>query len=393
MMKFYYPLLMLFCWISLNNPLTAATLKTTVDDWQIVGPTQETTSPYNYYFYKLLQINASADRYASIIEVSVQSDANSYYVQGTYRIRVDKYEGTPNRFDGLEIQCSSGNPAAATFYIYNDALWVRSNYKWGNIYYRTDAQFGQNPLNMAPFGKTLTAPAGYATTTANGSIKCDFDNNKYTPLPVLDIVNGNATFYNKIWLVPNGQVGMGLGDQFAYDSTSQPHYGFQWTQDSWTTSGPTYWLSSYGGLKFFTGGTPKMVVTGSGNVGIGTTNPQAKLAVNGEIFGTRVKVTQAGWADFVFDEGYKLPGLAEVENYIKNNKHLPEIPSAAEVEKEGLDVGEMNKRLLQKVEELTLYIIQQDKSISELQEVSKEQNELLIKFQLEIDRLRTKLPR
>lgn len=125
------------------------------------------------------------------------------------------------------------------------------------------------------------------------------------------------------------------------------------------------------------GGTKSLLyVRADGNVGIGTTNPQAKLAVNGEIFSKRVKVTQEVWADFVFDEGYRLPGLSEVENYIKNNKHLPEIPSAAEVEKEGLDVGEMNRRLLQKVEELTLYLIDQQKQITALQE----QNKTLLKF-------------
>jgi hypothetical protein len=114
---------------------------------------------------------------------------------------------------------------------------------------------------------------------------------------------------------------------------------------------------------------PWMVFRPNGNIGIGTTEPGSyKLAVEGTIGARRVKVTQGTWADFVFQPDYKLPALSEVEQYINANQHLPEIPSAAEVEKEGLDLGEMNKKLLQKVEELTLYLIEQQKTIKALQE-------------------------
>lgn len=105
-----------------------------------------------------------------------------------------------------------------------------------------------------------------------------------------------------------------------------------------------------------------------GSVGIGTMSTGIhKLAVEGSIGARRVKVNPTGWADFVFEPGYELRGLNEVEDYIKINKHLPEIPSASEVEQEGLDIGEMNKKLLQKVEELTLYVIEQQKQIKQLQ--------------------------
>jgi len=119
--------------------------------------------------------------------------------------------------------------------------------------------------------------------------------------------------------------------------------------------------------------TEVLTLTSAGTIGIGTTSTGIhKLAVDGSIGARKVKVNQTGWADFVFHPDYELPSLQEVEKYIKANQHLPEIPSAAEVEKEGLDLGEMDKKLLRKIEELTLYIIKQQKGIDEaLQRVNK----------------------
>ncbi|SEN89446.1 hypothetical protein SAMN04488505_11468 [Chitinophaga rupis] len=128
----------IMCFVCLSSSFAA--VKTVDDGWQVLGPTETAASPNDFYFYKLIQINAVAHKYASIIEVSVQADANFYNMQGSYVIRIDKYN-TSTRFDGLELQCTSGNPSAAIFYIFNDAVWVRSPNKWGNIYYRTSADF------------------------------------------------------------------------------------------------------------------------------------------------------------------------------------------------------------------------------------------------------------
>lgn len=108
-------------------------------------------------------------------------------------------------------------------------------------------------------------------------------------------------------------------------------------------------------------------VNSSGNVGIGTTSPSEKLAVNGNISSKKSIVTQTGWSDYVFNDDYKLKSLSQVEKYIKNNKHLPEIPSAKEVEEKGLDLGANQAVLLKKIEELTLYIIEQQKRIEKLE--------------------------
>ena len=103
-----------------------------------------------------------------------------------------------------------------------------------------------------------------------------------------------------------------------------------------------------------------------GAVGIGTYNTGLyKLAVGGSIHGNEV-VVETGWADFVFAKDYKLPSLIEVEKYIKANNHLPEIPSAEEIQTNGLKVGEVQTKMMQKIEELTLYIIEMKKEIEAL---------------------------
>jgi hypothetical protein len=108
-----------------------------------------------------------------------------------------------------------------------------------------------------------------------------------------------------------------------------------------------------------------MYIKQNGNIGIGTANPTYKLAVNGTIR-TKEVIVETGWADFVFEKDYKLPSLKEVEQFIKNNKHLPEIPSAQEIQKNGLSVGEIQTKMMQKIEELTLYVIELQKQIDEL---------------------------
>jgi len=108
------------------------------------------------------------------------------------------------------------------------------------------------------------------------------------------------------------------------------------------------------------------------SVVIGTTDPHGyMLAVNGNIRAKEIKVEAGPWPDYVFKPMYKLPSLITVKSYIKKNKHLPDMPSEKEVAKDGINLGEMNKLLLKKVEELTLHMIHQHEEIEKLKQIVK----------------------
>jgi hypothetical protein len=122
------------------------------------------------------------------------------------------------------------------------------------------------------------------------------------------------------------------------------------------------------------------------NIGIGTSTPDSKLTVNGKIHAQEVKVdllSPMTVPDYVFANDYKLKTLGEVESYINNNSHLPEIPSAKELEKNGLMLAEMNMSLLKKIEELTLYAIEQEKKTEKLNLYVIEQNKRIERLEKE----------
>lgn len=130
-------------------------------------------------------------------------------------------------------------------------------------------------------------------------------------------------------------------------------------------------LNAYNNLTFQTDGgngySEHMRINSEGKVGIGTTNFSGdhKLRVEGSIGAREIKVEGTGWSDFVFENDYELKTLDEVEKYISKSGHLPEIPSEADVIENGINLGEMNAKLLQKIEELTLYLIEQNKNLEQ----------------------------
>jgi len=166
--------------------------------------------------------------------------------------------------------------------------------------------------------------------------------------------------------------------KFQYQNHLIAHYGLGWYSDPDFVGAPTGYLGGYAGLKFFTTGQLRVSILANGdtqiggNLSLGTTDAKGyKLAVNGNAIANSVTVKMYPWADFVFQKEYQLPSLADVKLYIYKNHHLPDIPSEKEISRDGLNLGQMNKLLTQKVEELTLYLIEQNRQIELLQQKDK----------------------
>lgn len=133
-----------------------------------------------------------------------------------------------------------------------------------------------------------------------------------------------------------------------------------------------------GSISFSTNdNTEKMRILYNGNVGIGITHPQNKLDVNGTMHSKAVLIDLNGWGDYVFKKDYRLRPLSEVKTYIDQNQHLPEVPSEQEMVRNGLNVSEMNTLLMKKVEELTLYLIENERKDKEREEAKDKQLEEL----------------
>ncbi|ACU03275.1 hypothetical protein [Pedobacter heparinus] len=270
---------------------------------------------------------------------------------------------------------------AAKLHIGQSNQEIRFDYNGTNDHYGSlrwaALQLGNNGTNRIVAGRTV--PGGlldfYVNNTNDGSnydigpngiLAMRINNNGKvgigTTAPVSELhVNGTTTTSLLTFsegVVELGYLGRGLAttgawslnpDVFALTYQSRDFAIGGWSKSTNTWMGPSFYINS-----------------DNGNVGIGTTVPTDKLSVKGKIRSQEIKVENTNWPDYVFTNDYQLPTLQQTENHIKEKGHLPGIPSAAEVKANGIDLGEMNAKLLQKIEELTLHLIHQQKEIEKL---------------------------
>jgi len=131
------------------------------------------------------------------------------------------------------------------------------------------------------------------------------------------------------------------------------------------------------------GAQTRLFINGDGNVSIGTTDAKGyRFAVNGDAVFTKIKVKLNNqWPDYVFDKKYTLPSLSNLEQYIADHHHLPNVPSVTEIDTDGIDVSQTQVTLLEKIEELTLYLIEQNKKLEAQQEQIEEQRRQIRELQ------------
>lgn len=201
-------------------------------------------------------------------------------------------------------------------------------------------------------GAYNTTPAMRITRTGNVGI------GNSAPLGLLSI--GNAAVSGSDGHIVIGKNNAGTRQmRIGYDSNFDfviGDYGYSNVAGTWTKQFAIHYQAPANSLYINT----------AGNVGVGTNNPTHKLNVNGTIRAKEV-IVDTGWADYVFEKDYRLAPLVEVEAHIEQNGRLPGIPSAAEIAENGVSMGEVQAKMMAKIEELTLHLIAQEKRIQQLE--------------------------
>lgn len=231
--------------------------------------------------------------------------------------------------------------------------WNGPLLSFGGFSNQYDAQLNTNYL-----GKNLSF------RTRNG------DNNTWNPWVEVwhsgNLNNFNTDFISRNMSVNGGltvnsgtaysflKLGQQAHDNIIVDNSPEKHYG----------GGYFFRVTGADNVSY----NEALIISESGNIGIGINKPQNKLDVNGIIHAKEVKVDLNGWADYVFKKDYDLPTLESVEKHIKEKGHLPNIPSEKEVLEKGINLGDNQRLLLQKIEELTLYSIEQNKRMKQQSE-------------------------
>ncbi|MDN4167075.1 tail fiber protein [Cytophagales bacterium LB-30] len=325
---------------------------------------------YAFSYYKLFDLNGFTGDASALFRIAILADDN-YLNHAEYHLWVSKHSGTVNRVDGVALQFISGKPQMLEVIATETAVWIRAMGKWGTIRYENPINIGISQSGGAGWVISNQAayqePTGYTIKSKN-SFYYDYDNAKLYEYPSYNI-DGSQITNTRIKTPGSGyQPSSGLNHSFTLSATNtngilnmgvdgtgqiNPNF-YSWLQSTHNNGNYFYALSL----------NPL-----GGNVGIGTTQPDATLTVKGDIHAREVRVDLNGAVapDYVFEPDYSLMSLQELSDYLKEHKHLPEVPSAKEMEQNGVNLLEMNLLLLKKVEELTLHVIELERKCEELE--------------------------
>jgi hypothetical protein len=182
---------------------------------------------------------------------------------------------------------------------------------------------------------------------------------------VMEIFNNNTTLHSQSHIVLSSGALMRESSIGSISWVSRNSSGFKGVAYVSALQATDAAANAMGNLVFATSNGSyfnKITMDPNGNLGIGIETPVEKLSVNGNIRAREIKVETSNWPDYVFKPSYNLLPLRVTEQFILTNGHLPDVPKAEEVESNGVSLGEMNKILLKKIEELTLHVIELDKA-------------------------------
>lgn len=279
-----------------------------------------------------------------IPETIIEHPNSSTSIGGQYT-----YRGGLGLGQGVGIYSVNPNPAGSIYY--------------GDIRFHTTYWNGSGYVNADRMIIDQAGNVGIGTVSPGS--KLDVNGSGNFQGVITSTLGGNNVIFS------NTSVGSGYSYGRIYGASSSMIWGVEASTTAHVFNETSNNASIIGNIsntpfQFATNATVRATIDASGNVGIGTTNPTEKLSVNGNIKARKLIVTQNNWPDYVLKPGYKLKPLFEVERFIKQKNHLPDIPSEKEVLEKGVNVGENQTLLLKKIEELTLYIIDQQKQINEL---------------------------
>lgn len=310
--------------------------------------------------------------------------------------------GTTSPISGTSLTVTNGHiNYSSSYYLYSGRLYLQGTNSTNNNH--TRANFSSNIYWDNTNG--VWALQDYTNSTDFAMLRMEVGGqigffSKVSETGPLNSANNNYPYsdatmetFRRFTIKNTGRIGIGTANPGAFleisgDVTAIPHLIF-----TNTISGNKKWQLTGSANDFTiteTGVGTRMWFQAGGNIGIGTANPKSLLAVNGTVTAKKIVVTQDAsfWADYVFAPNYKLRSLPAVAEYIKTNGHLPDVPSAADVAKNGVDVSSTQANLLQKIEELTLYAIDQDKKIAAQAQLLKEQQALLLELQKQMDEIK-----